>query len=112
MVQTEQSAKFDGMPRAARIHRFRGFHSVTGGDARSDHILCEAPLRRQKRRVSSIIKDESGLAQIFSMLRERFKVDFTHYKPSTGHPPYRAAHDGQPDYRHQRLRRFCQKHAV
>jgi two-component system CheB/CheR fusion protein len=34
-------------------------------------------------RSRSILEDESGLTRIFSLLRERFKIDFTYYKPST-----------------------------
>ncbi len=82
VVQSEESAKFDGMPRAAL---------ATG---MADMVL--APEEMPARLISfasrpyavpdhpqALLSDEDNLARIFSLLRDQMKVDFTFYKPST-----------------------------
>ncbi len=83
MVQSEESAKFDGMPRAA----------IATGLA--DVILPpeEMPARLLSFTNSTftvpaslpraLLSDEDGLTRIFALLREQTSVDFTFYKPST-----------------------------
>lgn len=81
-VQSEESARFDGMPRAAI------------GTGLADFILPpdEIPLKliafsRHPYAVKAdrplLLSDEDGLTRIFALLRERTRVDFTFYKPST-----------------------------
>jgi two-component system CheB/CheR fusion protein len=83
MVQIESSAKFDGMPRAAISTGFADF-ILPPGDMPDQLIsYVKHPYMTKGERTSSIIEDESGLTRIFSMLRERFKIDFTFYKQST-----------------------------
>ena len=83
MVQSEASAKFDGMPRAAISTGFADF--ILPPDEMPDQLISyvKHPYVAKGNRASSIIEDESGLTRVFSMLRERFKVDFTFYKQST-----------------------------
>jgi two-component system, chemotaxis family, CheB/CheR fusion protein len=83
MVQKEDTAKFDGMPRAA----------ISTGLA--DYILppeempvqlisfAKHPYAAKAIRSETLLSDEEGLTRIFSILREKCKVDFTFYKPST-----------------------------
>lgn len=83
MVQDEESAKFDGMPKSA----------IASG--LPDYILPPPEMPRQllafvkhpyavKAEISDVLlSDEDGLTRIFALLRERHKVDFTYYKPST-----------------------------
>jgi two-component system CheB/CheR fusion protein len=83
MVQTETSAKFDGMPRAAISTGFADF--ILSPADMPDQLISyvKHPYMTKGERKPSIIEDESGLTRIFSMLRERFKNDFTFYKQST-----------------------------
>jgi two-component system, chemotaxis family, CheB/CheR fusion protein len=83
MVQSEESAKFDGMPKSA----------ITTGLA--DFILPPEEMPEQllsfvkhpyasKAECSAVLgSDEDGLTRIFALLREKSKLDFTFYKPST-----------------------------
>ncbi len=82
MVQDDETAKFDGMPKNA----------IATGLA--DFILSPDEMPKQ---LLSFVKhpyastpetgefqgDDSDLTRIFLMLREKSKVDFTYYKPST-----------------------------
>ena len=83
MVQSTQSAKFDGMPRSAISTGFADF--ILEPDAMPEQLISfvKHPYMAKGDRSHSIIEDESGLTRVFSMLRERFKVDFTFYKQST-----------------------------
>ncbi len=83
MVQSEESAKFDGMPRAAISTGVADFilpaeemptqllayvaHPYVSGEKQRDHLL----------------QDADALTRLFAELREKTKVDFTFYKPST-----------------------------
>jgi two-component system, chemotaxis family, CheB/CheR fusion protein len=83
MVQDPAGAKSDGMPRAAISTGLADFVLPAGEMAdrlvaftRHPHLVSET--NRERLHV-----DEDGMTRIFAMLRERCKVDFTHYKPST-----------------------------
>ncbi len=83
MVQREETAKFDGMPRSA----------ISTGLA--DYILPPAempecllsyakhPYVAKKDRAGNGTGDEDVLRRIFALLHDKFKVDFTLYRPST-----------------------------
>jgi two-component system CheB/CheR fusion protein len=82
MVQAEETAAFDGMPRSA---------IATG---LVDYILPpeEMPIQlltylkhpfTAKDNAGSMLTDEDGLTRIFALLRESNKIDFTYYKPTT-----------------------------
>ena len=83
MVQKEQSAKFDGMPRSAISTGLADFvlHPEDMPDQLNSYV--KHPYVTKSDRSPSIMEDENGLTRIFSMLRDRYKVDFTYYKPST-----------------------------
>ncbi len=83
MVQKEQSAKFDGMPRSAISTGLADF--VLAPEDMPDQLnsYVKHPYVTKSDRSPSIMEDENGLTRIFSMLRDRYKVDFTYYKPST-----------------------------
>ena len=83
MVQKEQSAKFDGMPRAAISTSLADFILRPEDMPEQLNSYIKHPYVTKNDRSPSILEDENGLTRIFSMLRERFKVDFTYYKPST-----------------------------
>ena len=83
MVQDEESAKFDGMPRAAISTGLADF--VLPPDQMPVQLLSFAkhPYITKVERSETLLSDEQGLTRVFAMLREKCKVDFTFYKPST-----------------------------
>ncbi len=83
MVQDEESAKFDGMPRAAIATGLADFILPPGKMPSQLLAYVKHPYVVKSERSETLLNDEDGLTRIFSMLRERCKVDFTYYKPST-----------------------------
>jgi two-component system CheB/CheR fusion protein len=83
MVQSEESAKFDGMPRAALSTGLADF--VLPPDQMPAQLLSFAqhPYVVKVDRSETLLSDEQGLTRVFAILREKCKVDFTFYKPST-----------------------------
>lgn len=83
MVQSEDSAKFDSMPRAAISTGLVDF--ILPPEEMPGRLLSYAkhPYVMMAERSEVVISDEDALTRIFSLLREKFKVDFTLYKPST-----------------------------
>ncbi len=83
MVQSEESAKFDSMPRAAVSTGLVDF--ILNPEEMPKRLLSYAkhPYVLKTERSDTVISDEDALTKIFSLLRDRFKVDFTYYKPST-----------------------------
>ncbi|MDT8447859.1 MAG: chemotaxis protein CheB [bacterium] len=82
MVQSEETAKFDGMPRAALSTGLADF--VLAPDEMPEQIrnLSKGTLYKADQE-TKLFTDEDGIARIFSLLRGKTKVDFTYYKPST-----------------------------
>ncbi len=83
MVQSEDSARFDGMPRSAISTGVADFVLPPSEMPKklisfARHLYTAKPENPQ-----ALLSDEDGMVRIFSLLRERTKVDFTHYKPST-----------------------------
>ncbi len=83
MAQDEESAKFDGMPRAAISTGLADF--VLPPDQMPIQLLSfvKHPYSTKVERSETLLSDEQGLTRVFAMLREKCKVDFTFYKPST-----------------------------
>jgi len=83
MVQDEQSAKFDGMPRSAISTGLADF--VLPAEEMPKQLLnfTKHPFAVQQEISKTLLSDEDGLTRIFFLLREKSKVDFTFYKPST-----------------------------
>lgn len=83
MVQDEESAKFDGMPRAAISTGLADF--ILPPDKMPGQLLAFAthPYISNSERSETLLSDEDGLTRIFALLREKCKIDFTYYKPST-----------------------------
>jgi len=83
MVQDEQSAKFDGMPRSAISTGLADF--ILPAEEMPKQLLnfTKHPYAAQQEISSTLLSDEDGLTRIFFLLREKCKVDFTYYKPST-----------------------------
>ncbi len=83
MVQTEESAKFDGMPRSAISTGLADFVLPPDQMPRQLQAFIKHPYVTKTERSDSLTSDEDVLIRIFALLRERCKVDFTYYKPST-----------------------------
>ncbi len=83
MVQSEESARFDGMPRAAIATGLTDL--VLAPEEMPPKLLSfvQRPYVDQAQRPQVLLSDEDGLTRVFSLLREQVKVDFTFYKPST-----------------------------
>ncbi len=83
LVQDETTAKFDGMPRAAAASGLADF-ILPPEDMPSQLLAClRHPYTARQERQQGTLKDETGMTRLFSLLRNRTKVDFTYYKPST-----------------------------
>ncbi|MGR9051821.1 MAG: chemotaxis protein CheB [Gammaproteobacteria bacterium] len=83
MAQSEESAKFDSMPKNAIDTGLIDF--VLPPDAMPRQLLSfvKHPYAKIFSEKTVNTEGNNGLARIFSLLRESHKVDFTHYKPST-----------------------------
>jgi two-component system CheB/CheR fusion protein len=83
MVQDPESARFDGMPRSAISTGLADF--ILPPDEMPPQLLSFAqhPYVATPERSKVLITDEDGMTRIFALLRERARVDFTYYKPST-----------------------------
>ncbi|MDD2501823.1 MAG: chemotaxis protein CheB [Geobacter sp.] len=83
MVQSEESAKFDGMPRSAISTGLADFVLPPDQMPKQLQAFIKHPYVAKTERSENLLSNEDGLIRIFALLRERCKVDFTYYKPST-----------------------------
>ncbi|WP_232300531.1 chemotaxis protein CheB [Desulfonatronovibrio magnus] len=83
MVQDEESALFSSMPKAAISTGLVDFilHPAEMPDQLTSY--SRHPYVAKKQTSSTVSSDEDALNRIFATLRDRFKVDFSHYRPST-----------------------------
>jgi len=83
MVQGEDSAKFDGMPRAAISTGVADF--ILPPENMPERLLnfIQHPYESMRIEHKVLRENEDSLTRIFSELRDKTKVDFTYYKPST-----------------------------
>lgn len=84
MVQDEDSAKFDGMPKSALATGLTDF--VQAPETMPQQLLSFVKhpyASKSDSTTSGLISSEDGLTRIYSLLRENNKVDFTYYKPAT-----------------------------
>uniref|UniRef100_A0A7C4RRK6 PAS domain S-box protein n=1 Tax=Desulfatirhabdium butyrativorans TaxID=340467 RepID=A0A7C4RRK6_9BACT len=83
MIQSPESARFDGMPRAAISTGVADFVLSPEDMPAQLMAFIEHPYGFSAKRSETILNDEDGLNRIFAELRSRTQVDFTYYKPST-----------------------------
>ncbi len=83
MVQDEEDAKFDGMPRAAISTGVADFILPAKEMPAQLMAFVKHPYVSREHRSEKLFRDEDNLTRIFAELREKTKVDFTYYKPST-----------------------------
>lgn len=83
MVQSEESAKFDGMPKSAINTGLPDFVLPPEEMPRLLLSFVKHPYAAKVEGTPVLITDEDALIRIFALLREQSKLDFTYYKPST-----------------------------
>jgi len=83
MVQDEDSAKFNGMPRSAISTGLPDFILKPAHMPKQLLAFIQRPYGSMAARSETLLSDEDGLTRIFALLREKCKVDFTYYKPNT-----------------------------
>jgi two-component system CheB/CheR fusion protein len=83
MVQDEESAKFDGMPKSAIATGLVDFIMQPAEMPQQLLSFVKHPYAAKSDIPDTMLSDEDGMTRIFALLRERSKVDFTYYKPST-----------------------------
>ena len=83
MVQDEETAGFDGMPRSAIATGLVDY--ILAPEEMPGQLISyiHHPYVKKSERSDTLLSDEDGINRIFSMLREKTGVDFTYYKPST-----------------------------
>ncbi len=81
VVQSAESAQFDGMPRNARDAGVATF--VLAPDEMPAAIVDHLHRSRGARPTKEIIETIPGLDAVYRMLATEYGIDFTHYKPST-----------------------------
>lgn len=80
LVQDQESAQFDGMPRTARD---AGVADAILAPRDMPRFLLEHAGRNGKPGADASRGADHGMAAVYSMLEKEFGIDFTHYKPST-----------------------------
>ena len=82
MVQDEESAKFDGMPKNAYATGLADF--ILPPEKMPAQLLAfiKHPFATLQEK-NSVPEDDTEMNRIFSILREKCKIDFTYYKPNT-----------------------------
>lgn len=83
MVQKEDTARFDSMPRAAISTGLADFILPPGEMPGRLLAYASHPYVAKAERDSGEVGDEDALTRIFSILRDKFQVDFSQYKAST-----------------------------
>ncbi len=83
MVQDEESAKFDGMPRSAISTGLPDY--ILHPQEMPQQLLSyiKHPYSAKPKPQSKLLTDEDNLARIFSLIREKHKIDFSAYKLNT-----------------------------
>ena len=83
MAQSEESAKFDGMPKSAINTGLPDFVQRPEEMPRLLLSFVKHPYSVKTEGAAVMVTDEDALTRIFALLRESSKLDFTFYKPST-----------------------------
>lgn len=83
MIQSPESAKFDGMPRASISTGLADFILTAPEMPEKIISFINNPYTDKINKDKLLATDEERLNRIFALLREKTKVDFTYYKPST-----------------------------
>lgn len=80
IVQDEESAQFDGMPRAVRDS---GIADWVLPPNEMPRVLCDDSRQHSESSLTLTPSAQKGMSAVYRMLEEEFGLDFSHYKPST-----------------------------
>ena len=83
LVQSPESAKFDGMPKNAIATGLADFILTPEEMPEKLEALLHQPGLTVPAPAAQLVADENDLDRVFALVRERCKVDFTYYKSST-----------------------------
>ncbi|MBF0255860.1 MAG: PAS domain-containing protein, partial [Gammaproteobacteria bacterium] len=83
MVQNEDSAAFDGMPRSAIATGLVDYILAPEDMPQQLVSYIKHPYANKADRSDALLNDEDSTNGIFALLREKSGLDFTYYKPST-----------------------------
>ncbi|MEG3619004.1 chemotaxis protein CheB [Magnetovibrio sp. PR-2] len=83
MVQEPGNAKFDGMPKNAISGGFPDFILPIENMAHQLMSYVKHPNTTLKTKSGALLEEKTGITRLFSLLREKSKIDFTYYKPNT-----------------------------
>nr|WP_321497691.1 chemotaxis protein CheB [uncultured Methanolobus sp.] len=83
MVQKEDSAKFDGMPKSAISTGIVDYILTTREMPEQLISFIEHPYASNPAETNLLLSDQESMGRLFSLLRKKHKVDFTHYKMNT-----------------------------
>ncbi len=83
LVQSIESARFDGMPRSAISSGLADFVLPPHEMPEKLLAISKRPNLLTSHEAVTSPTEEGGLDRIFALIREATKVDFTYYKPST-----------------------------
>lgn len=84
LVETEETAKFDGMPMAAQetgLVDFVGTPEELAGAL--VEIARRSPATQDRGRLEAVLRPTAGADKAFELLRKKYQLDFSQYKPST-----------------------------
>jgi len=81
IVQTSDSAQFDGMPKSAQDTGVADF--TLDPEAIARELVTQAEHARSGRPGTAAATAPGGAESIFTLLRDDFGIDFSYYKPST-----------------------------
>ena len=82
--QSEETAKFDGMPRAARESGVVDL-VLAPEDVPSvlENYIHDPRITEAPRQLDNTSLDETGLTRVFTLIRDAYGLDFSHYKLNT-----------------------------
>lgn len=83
MVQDEKTAKFDGMPKSAVSTGLADFVLPPNQMPAQLLSFVRHPQAALAEKSELLMEGDDALTAVFSLLREKNKVDFSYYKPST-----------------------------
>lgn len=83
MVQSEDTAKFNGMPKNAISTGLVDFILSPGEMPAKLISLMEHPYVSGQNSSNLLLTDQNNIEMLFALLRKKHKVDFTHYKITT-----------------------------
>lgn len=83
MVQEPGNAKFDGMPKNAISGGFPDFILPVESMPGQLMSYVKHPNTTLKSKGGALLEEKTGITRLFSLLRDKSKIDFTYYKPNT-----------------------------